>query len=286
MCRTKTRRDFASGAPSIAEAETLPVIIFFDALDARVHEDDAKKKDLLYFEYGQIRFDGATLCEGARKMETSVEPSVAAATEGADARRGEYAIEAVRVKDHALIRIDDGEKTVQCIVAMPDTTRFCYISLGGTHCTIRDIRIDYGEPWLQHHIRAFSAAYNASAYYDYYADDLLPILEKKPAFLFDLNLALLEKLLVLLDLSVPVALTERYEPGLPGDVLDGRARIQPKYKGESLLADYGREQAYYQVFVNRIPGQAGDDGASTFIPNLSILDLLSAEGPDAGKYLL
>ena len=151
---------------------------------------------------------------------------------------------------------------------------------------IRDIRIDYGEPWLQHHIRAFSAAYNASAYYDYYADDLLPILEKKPAFLFDLNLALLEKLLVLLDLSVPVALTERYEPGLPGDVLDGRARIQPKYKGESLLAEYGREQAYYQVFVNRIPGQAGDDGASTFIPNLSILDLLSAEGPDAGKYLL
>ena len=143
---------------------------------------------------------------------------------------------------------------------------------------IRDIRIDYGEPWLQHHIRAFSAAYNASAYYDYYADDLLPILEKKPAFLFDLNLALLEKLLVLLDLSVPVALTERYEPGLPG--------IQPKYKGESLLAEYGREQAYYQVFVNRIPGQAGDDGASTFIPNLSILDLLSAEGPDAGKYLL
>ena len=85
---------------------------------------------------------------------------------------------------------------------------------------------------------------------------------------------------------MPVALTERYEPGLPGDVLDGRARIQPKYKGESLLAEYGREQAYYQVFVNRIPGQAGDDGASTFIPNLSILDLLSAEGPDAGKYLL
>lgn len=151
---------------------------------------------------------------------------------------------------------------------------------------IRDIRIDYGEPWLQHHIRAFSAAYNASAYYDYYADDLLPILEKKPAFLFDLNLALLDKLLALLDISVPLALTERFEPGLSGDVLDGRARIQPKYKGESLLAEYGREQAYYQVFVNRIPGQAGDDGASTFIPNLSILDLLSAEGPDAGKYLL
>ena len=151
---------------------------------------------------------------------------------------------------------------------------------------IRDIRIDYGEPWLQHHIRAFSAAYNASAYYDYYADDLIPILEAKPAFLFDLNLALLEKLLALLDLSVPVSLTDAFVSETADSIFDGRARIQPKYKGESLLAEYGREQAYYQVFVNRIPGQAGDDGASTFIPNLSILDLLSAEGPDAGKYLL
>ena len=148
---------------------------------------------------------------------------------------------------------------------------------------VRDIRIDYGEPWLQHHLRAFEAAYHSSAFFDYYADDLFPVLLRKPEFLFDLNMALLEKLLDLLDLHVPVSLTENY---VRDPETDFRARIQPKYKGESLLAEYGREQAYYQVFVNRIPGQAGDDGASTFIPNLSILDLLSAEGPDAGKYLL
>ena len=181
---------------------------------------------------------------------------------------------------------------------------------------IRDIRIDYGEPWLQHHIRALSAAYNHSAFYDYYADDLLPILESKPAFLFDLNMALLEKLLVLLALDVPVSLTESYvkdyagislrrnqnprgcralatrnadcstRPALDsGVILDGRSRIQPKYKGESLLAEYDCQQAYYQVFVNQIPGQARNDGTSSFIPNLSILDLLSAEGPDAADFL-
>ena len=93
---------------------------------------------------------------------------------------------------------------------------------------IRDIRIDYGEPWLQHHIRAFSAAYNASAYYDYYADDLIPILEAKPVFLFDLNLALLEKLLALLDLSVPVLLTDAFVSETADSIFDGRARIQPK----------------------------------------------------------
>jgi hypothetical protein len=142
--------------------------------------------------------------------------------------------------------------------------------------SVRDIRIDYGEPWLQHHIRAFAAAYNHSAFYDYYADDLIPLLERKPVFLFDLNQSLLEKLMSLLDLSVPVTFTETFVKEYP--FFDGRERIQPKYKGESLLAEYGSEQAYYQVFVNRAPG-AG------FIPNLSILDLLSAEGPDAGRFL-
>jgi len=143
---------------------------------------------------------------------------------------------------------------------------------------IRDIRIDYTEPWLQHHVRAFAAAYNHSAFYDYYADDLLPVLESKPVFLFDLNMALLEKLLELLDLHVPVSLTDSFVKDY-SVILDGRERIQPKYKGESLLAEYGCEQAYYQVFVNEIPGQA------RFIPNLSILDLLSAEGPDAASFL-
>lgn len=149
---------------------------------------------------------------------------------------------------------------------------------------IRDIRIDYTEPWLQHHVRAFAAAYNHSAYYEYYADDLLPILERKPAFLFDLNLALLEELMTLLGLDAPVSLTEEYVKDY-GGILDGRERIQPKYKGESLLAEYACEQAYYQVFVNEMPGQARHDGMPSFIPNLSILDLLSAEGPDAASFL-
>ena len=149
---------------------------------------------------------------------------------------------------------------------------------------IRDIRIDYTEPWLQHHIRALAAAYNASAYYDYYADDLIPILESKPVFLFDLNMTLLEKLLELLDIQVPVGLTTSFVKDGSGlasarsDLFDGRVRIQPKYKGKSLLAEVGCEQAYYQVFVNREP-------SSGFIPDLSVIDLLSAEGPDAGRFL-
>lgn len=154
---------------------------------------------------------------------------------------------------------------------------------------IRDIRIDYSEPWLQHHVRALAAAYNASAFYDYYACDLIPVLQRRPVFLFDLNMMLLERLLALLDIRVPIGSTDSFVKDF-GDLraarlFDGRERIQPKYKGKSLLAEYACEQAYYQVFVNQMPGHPGPDGSSSFIPDLSIIDLLSAEGPDAGSFL-
>ena len=54
------------------ENTSIPTAIIFDALDGRVHADDDKSKELLYFEYAKISFDGKVECEGARKTETSV----------------------------------------------------------------------------------------------------------------------------------------------------------------------------------------------------------------------
>ena len=126
-----------------AVEDSLPTLLLFDALDARVHVDEPKKRELLYLEYGQIRFDGRTICEGARRMETSIQTHHGGAAEGEPrSHYASYAIEAVRVRDHARIRISDSEKTVECIVAMPDSARFSYISLTGEHCVISGISID------------------------------------------------------------------------------------------------------------------------------------------------
>lgn len=122
--------------------ESLPTLVLFDALDARVHEHEARIKDLLYFEYGQLRFDGRTICEGARRMETSVQPAKGGSAENAEGtRRVCYEIEAVRVRDHARIRISDGKTTVACIAALPDSSRYSYASLTGDHCLISSIRV-------------------------------------------------------------------------------------------------------------------------------------------------
>ena len=127
------------------EARSLPTVVLFDALDKRVHEDANQQRELLYLEYGQIRFDGQTLCEAARKIETKVldeKASTDMAGKKAAVHYTAYEIEAVRHKDHAMLRISDGKKTVQSIVAFPDSTRFSYLSLTGEHCTISSIHVD------------------------------------------------------------------------------------------------------------------------------------------------
>ena len=123
------------------EKECLPSLVLFDALDARIHEEEDKIKDLLYLEYGQIRMDGRTICEGARKMETKTalpDPVYAAMP---SKRYSFYTVEAVRVKDHVLIRILERDRTIECITALPDSVRFSYLSLTGEHCTISNISV-------------------------------------------------------------------------------------------------------------------------------------------------
>ena len=113
--------------------DSLPSIVFFDSLDGRYHSEEAKKKDLLYLEYGQIRFDGSTTGGAARKIESNTfrhqNPIPAAGKGGAYADMVRYDIEAVRYNDHLMLKISDSEKMSQIIMALPDSTHFSYISI-------------------------------------------------------------------------------------------------------------------------------------------------------------
>lgn len=139
---------------------------------------------------------------------------------------------------------------------------------------VRDMKVDYGEPWLQVHRRAFEAAYNSSPFYAYYKDAILAVLDSRPTYLFDLNTKLLSLLLQMVGLKAEIAFTEEYVKDYgEGDL---RNSIHPKYRGESLLQRYEKEKTYYQVF----------SGKYGFVPNLSVLDLLCNEGPNAISFLL
>ena len=120
--------------------EPSPSLILFDSLDGRVHYDDEKdEKELLYFEYGEVWYDGECVTTGARKIQAKTYGSPAGLEDG------EYTIEALRIYDHALIRVVGNDKTVEFIIALPDSSRFAYISITGAHCRISEVCIEKSE---------------------------------------------------------------------------------------------------------------------------------------------
>ena len=116
----------------------MPSLILFDALDGRIHKSERGMKELAYFEYGEIRFDGHIKTTGARKMKTETTKTVPG--EGRGPR--EYLIRAIRIKDHALIKIIGNKETLQVTVALPDSSRFLYLGLTGEHVRISDLVVE------------------------------------------------------------------------------------------------------------------------------------------------
>ena len=136
---------------------------------------------------------------------------------------------------------------------------------------VKEVRIDYATPWQRVHWRSIESAYNNTPYYLYYKDALKPFFEEKFELLFDFNLRLTQTLLKLLRMEREVATTTAFTPYGNHDL---RMLIHPK---QSKKADYPLrlETPYYQVFEDKFG----------FIPNLSVIDLLFNEGPQAAPYL-
>ena len=119
----------------------LPSLLIFDSLDGKFHNTEKEVRDLNYFEYGELLWDGRAITSGARKIQTVIRR-----TEGeAQMRDDEYRIEAVKIRDHAMIRIVGARRTLESIIAFPDSTRYAYIGLTGDHCRFSHVRIEKAE---------------------------------------------------------------------------------------------------------------------------------------------
>lgn len=140
---------------------------------------------------------------------------------------------------------------------------------------IRQIKIDYSTSWLIRTQRAIVSAYETSAYFDYYKDDLFSLMDTRPQRLFDLDIALIRFFLDKTGILADIRFTDDFVPigsNLYGE--DLREVIHPK-RGNDILKTLKLEKPYFQVFSQKYG----------FIPNLSIMDLLFNEGPESIIYL-
>ncbi|MCD7962780.1 MAG: WbqC family protein [Rikenellaceae bacterium] len=137
----------------------------------------------------------------------------------------------------------------------------------GNKIPIKDVRIDYSKPWRHQHWYSIMSAYKNSAYYDYYYDIFEPLYSERFEFLWDLNEVIREKIFNLLKIKFEI----KYSEDFYGDVEnDFRNSISPQKKYNVVDKNFQLVE-YYQVFSDKYD----------FFPDLSIIDLIFCEGPNA-----
>lgn len=143
------------------------------------------------------------------------------------------------------------------------------VPLTGKHgkTVITDIKIDYSQKWLNNHWRAIVSAYNNAPFFEYYSDALHDTLYKEHKFLFDLNLELLTICRKWLNLTNTVTETMAYEKIPAPGTADLRNAVNAKKPAD--CEKFFQPVPYTQVF-----GQ-------TFAVNMSVIDLIFCEGPNA-----
>lgn len=128
---------------------------------------------------------------------------------------------------------------------------------------ISDISISNQDNWQKSHWQSIVSAYNSSPFFEYYKDELFPFYNTKHSTLFDFNLELSKTILELMRVEKKLNFTSKFQKECNG--LDFRS-------SKFILKN---QEEYQQVFCEKY----------TFIPNLSILDVLFNLGPETTSYL-
>ena len=140
-----------------------------------------------------------------------------------------------------------------------------------------EVRISYDHPWQKVHWRALISAYNNAPFFEYYADSIAPFYnQKKWNYLVDYNLELQKCVLDEIGLKRKFNYTENFISvrDMSAGMSDFRFSIHPKKNHQIQDPDFVPTE-YMQVFQEKFG----------FTPNLSILDLLFNEGPQALQIL-
>lgn len=135
---------------------------------------------------------------------------------------------------------------------------------------IRDVKIDNLSLWQKQHWRSVSSCYGKSPFFEFYKDWLESFYEKKFIYLFDMNLEILFWLKDILKIRAEILLTDSFIKNYPEDFVDLRNKWLPKN-----FQSAKNNICYNQVF----------EAKHEFQSNLSVLDILFCEGPNAKNIL-
>jgi len=135
------------------------------------------------------------------------------------------------------------------------------------------IRIDFDTDWQKLHWRSLESAYRSAPFFEFYVDDILDFYQERHTHLFEMNMAIHG--IICGWLSIPQGkISTSYVHPIQAKCQDYRDNIHPK-KQRNVHDPFFKPAPYPQVFSDKFP----------FQPNLSILDLIFNEGPNASAII-
>ena len=121
------------------------------------------------------------------------------------------------------------------------------------------------------HWNTLCSSYRSSPYFEFYEDDFYPFFHQKYDFLLDYNQQLLQLVIGLINAPINISYTESFEKKYDErEYLDFRSVIHPN-PVKAGKDEWFAPPVYHQVFQEKIG----------FFQNMSIVDLLFAQGPRA-----
>ena len=136
------------------------------------------------------------------------------------------------------------------------------------HQKYRDVMIENDFNWQKQHWKSLQNVYRTSPFFEFYEDEFQPLYEKEYKFLLDFNYACMDLALECLQKDLDYTRTEEFILE-PKDVINGRFLVQAK---NTRAFNF---ESYPQVFQTKYG----------FLNDLSIVDLIFNEGPNALNYL-
>ena len=136
------------------------------------------------------------------------------------------------------------------------------------HQKYRELLIENDFNWQKQHWKSLETVYRTSPFFEFYEDEFEPLYTKKFKYLMDFNYKCLELALDSLQLEIDFTKTTEFILR-PKDMIDARSLVQAKGPQNAIF------ETYPQVFSNKFG----------YLNDLSILDLIFNEGPNASNYL-
>ena len=157
----------------------------------------------------------------------------------------------------------------RCYLRGPNKVQILSVPVSGNtrRSNIKEVTINYAEKWHLEHIQSLRSAYGKAPYFEYYFEYFEQILLKKNKFLWDLNRDILTLCLDLLNFDIKIS--ESSDTPVDLKEVDNRYYGLINRKTSFLDRNIYQEVGYQQLFGNN------------FVPNISIIDLLFCEGPNA-----